>query len=204
MNKVDYPSIDDIKFDADGLVPAIIQDSRTRVVLMQAFMNRDSFQRTVTEGKVCFYSRSRQCLWTKGEESGNFLFVERILADCDNDSLLIKVIPAGVVCHTGNDTCWNERNEESDFLYTLERYLQKRRLDSPQESYTARLLSEGLNRVTQKVGEEAVETVIAALNQQDDLFLNEAADLMYHYLVLLMAKGYQLDDVTEILRLRHK
>lgn len=192
-----------LKFDAAGLIPAIIQDADTRVVLMQGYMNPESLDITQQTGKVCFFSRSRQRLWTKGEESGHFLLVKEILADCDRDSLLVKVKPIGPICHTGQDTCWNEKNREKDFLFYLENYLRERQHDSPEESYTARLIQRGINKVAQKVGEEAVELVIEAKDDNADLFLNEAADLLYHYLVLLIAKGFRLEDVLSILRERH-
>lgn len=196
--------IEKLKFDEKGLIPAIVQDANTGVVLMQAYMNRESLEETLKSGKVCFFSRSRQKLWTKGEESGNFLYLKNILADCDNDSLLVKAVPAGPTCHTGTDTCWGEVNREADFLFFLQRYLQKRKDDSPEVSYTARLIQRGINKVAQKVGEEAVELVIEAKDDNEDLFLNEAADLMYHYLVLLIAKGYGLEDVIKVLEGRHK
>lgn len=192
-----------LKFDAAGLIPAIIQDADTRVVLMQGYMNPESLDITQQTGKVCFFSRSRQRLWTKGEESGHFLLVKEILADCDRDSLLVKVKPVGPTCHTGQDTCWNEKNREKDFLFYLENYLRERQHDSPEESYTARLIQRGINKVAQKVGEEAVELVIEAKDDNADLFLNEAADLLYHYLVLLISKGFRLEDVLGILRERH-
>lgn len=192
-----------LKFDAAGLIPAIIQDADTRVVLMQGYMNPESLDITQQTGKVCFFSRSRQRLWTKGEESGHFLLVKEILADCDRDSLLVKVNPVGPTCHTGQDTCWSEKNREKDFLFYLENYLRERQHDSPEESYTARLIQRGINKVAQKVGEEAVELVIEAKDDNADLFLNEAADLLYHYLVLLIAKGFRLEDVLGILRERH-
>lgn len=196
--------IEKLKFDEKGLIPAIVQDANTGVVLMQAYMNRESLEETLKSGKVCFFSRSRQKLWTKGEESGNFLSLKTILADCDNDSLLVKAVPAGPTCHTGTDTCWGEVNRETDFLFFLQRYLQKRKDDSPEISYTARLIQKGINKVAQKVGEEAVELVIEAKDDNEDLFLNEAADLMYHYIVLLIAKGYGLEDVIKVLEGRHK
>lgn len=196
-------SLDQVKYDERGLIPAIIQDSNTRVVLMQAYMNKESLEKTLAEKLVCFFSRSKGRLWTKGEESGNFLTLVSIAVDCDGDSLLIKVIPKGVVCHTGSDTCWEETNISDNFLYYLESYLNKRKDDSPEDSYTARLISRGMNKVSQKVGEEAVELVIEALNNDKDLFLNEAADLMYHYIVLLIAKGFSLGDVENILSERH-
>ncbi|MDR1756817.1 MAG: bifunctional phosphoribosyl-AMP cyclohydrolase/phosphoribosyl-ATP diphosphatase HisIE [Culturomica sp.] len=193
-----------VKFDEKGLIPAIIQDADTRVVLMMGYMNAESLRRTEESGKVCFFSRSRQRLWTKGEESGNFLEVTGIRADCDGDTLLIRARPYGPVCHTGSDTCWREENRGSCFLFRLERLLQKRKNDAPSESYTARLLSRGINKVAQKVGEEAVELVIEAKDNDRELFLNEAADLMYHYLVLLLAKGYELEDVIAVLKGRNK
>lgn len=196
--------IDELKFDEQGLIPAIVQDSTTQVVLMQAYMNKESLQKTLESGKVTFWSRSRQKLWTKGEESGNFLNLVDILADCDKDSLLVKAQPMGPTCHTGADTCWGEVNREKDFLLFLERYLEKRKNDSPEVSYTARLISRGINKVAQKVGEEAVEVVIEAKDNNEELFLGEAADLMYHYLVLLQAKGYRLADVCKVLESRHK
>ena len=197
-------NVTELKFDAAGLIPAIIQDADTRVVLMQGYMNRESIAVTERSGKVCFFSRSRQRLWTKGEESGHFLCVKEMLADCDRDSLLVKVNPVGPTCHTGQDTCWGEKNEKADFLFYLQRYLQKRKEDSPEVSYTARLIGKGINKVAQKVGEEAVELVIEAKDDNEELFLNEAADLMYHYIVLLIAKGYGLEDVIGVLRGRHE
>ena len=195
---------DRLKFDEKGLIPAIVQDVNTEVVLMMGYMSRESLEETLKSGKVCFFSRSRQKLWTKGEESGNFLYLKSIKADCDLDTLLIKAVPAGPVCHMGTDTCWGEQNRERDFLFFLQKYLQKRKDDSPEVSYTARLISRGINKVAQKVGEEAVELVIEAKDDNEELFLNEAADLMYHYLVLLIAKGYGLEDVIRILESRHK
>ena len=192
-----------LKFDAAGLIPAIIQDVDTRVVLMQGYMNDASIKLSLETGKVCFFSRSRQRLWTKGEESGHFLLVKEILVDCDRDSLLVKVNPVGPTCHTGQDTCWGEKNVNKDFLFYLQRYLEKRKDASPEISYTARLIGKGINKVAQKVGEEAVELVIEAKDDNEDLFLNEAADLMYHYIVLLIAKGYRLEDVERVLEGRH-
>lgn len=196
--------MEDLKFNEAGLIPAIIQDAETRNVLMLGYMNQASLEETRKSGKVCFFSRSRQKLWTKGEESGHFLYLKEIKVDCDRDTLLVKVRPEGPTCHTGSDTCWGEKNEEADFLFYLQRFLQKRKNDSPEESYTARLISKGINKVAQKVGEEAVELVIEAKDENEELFLNEAADLMYHYLVLLIAKGYGLEDVIQVLRSRHK
>lgn len=195
---------DDLKFDEKGLIPAIVQDADTGVVLMLGYMNRESLEVTQKSGRVCFFSRSRQKLWTKGEESGNFLSLQEIKADCDRDTLLVKAVPAGPVCHTGAETCWGESNQTNDFLFFLQRFLQKRKDESPEESYTARLISRGINKVAQKVGEEAVELVIEAKDNNDGLFLNEAADLMYHYIVLLIAKGYGLEDVCRVLKSRHK
>lgn len=191
-------------FDDKGLIPAIVQDANTRVVLMMGYMNQEALDLTLKSGKVCFYSRSRQKLWTKGEESGHFLYLKEIKSDCDRDTLLVKAIPAGPTCHKGTDTCWQEKNEDVDFLFYLQHFLQKRKNDSPEESYTARLMAKGINKIAQKVGEEAVELVIEAKDENEELFLNEAADLMYHYLVLLIAKGYGLEDVCNVLRNRHK
>ena len=189
---------------ADGLAPAIVQDGATGKVLMLGFMNRDALDRTQAEGKVTFFSRSRKALWTKGEESGNFLLVKGIAVDCDRDTLLIKAEPLGPVCHTGADTCWNEKNHREDFLVCLEEIIESRRREAtPDESYVARLFSKGINKIAQKVGEEAVELVIEAKDHDDKLFLNEAADLLFHYLMLLNAKGYTLQDVTGVLKERH-
>lgn len=196
--------IENLTYDEKGLIPAIVQDADTRVVLMQAYMNAESLQKTLDTGKACFFSRSRQRLWTKGEESGNFLTVHEILSDCDRDSLLVKVSPTGPACHTGADTCWKEKNTPADFLFYLQDFLSARKNDDPNESYTARLIARGINKVAQKVGEEAVEVVIEAKDNDRDLFLNECADLMYHYIVLLIAKGYTLQDVIGVLEDRHK
>ena len=190
---------------ADRLVPAIIQDCDTNKVLMLGFMNQEALDRTRKEGKVVFYSRSKQRLWTKGEESGNFLLVKEIAVDCDQDTLLIKAEPLGPVCHTGADTCWNEKNHREDFLASLEEIIAQRRQEAnPENSYIARLFNKGINKIAQKVGEEAVELVIEAKDHHDDLFLNEAADLLFHYLILLNAKGYNLQDVTGVLQERHQ
>ena len=187
---------------SDGLIPAIIQDASTDKVLMLGFMNEDSFEKTKKENRVTFYSRSKKRLWTKGEESGNYLDVKEIILDCDNDTFLIKVNPAGPVCHKGTDTCWGEKNQ-SDFIFELEKIIQSRKTADPSSSYTAKLFSEGINKVAQKVGEEAVEVVIEAKDDNKELFLNESADLLFHYLVLLAAKGFELKDVMEILEKRH-
>ena len=203
MKNIKCPDVDTLTFDEGGLIPAIVQDATTRVVLMQAYMSRESYAKTQELGLATFYSRSRKRLWTKGEESGNVLHVSEILADCDKDSLLVKVHPVGPTCHLGTDTCWGEENVPENFLFYLEKYLNERKKDSPDDSYTARLISRGINKVAQKVGEEAVEVVIEAKDNDESLFLNECADLMYHYIVLLIAKGYHLQDVIEILKSRH-
>ncbi|GAB5553620.1 MAG: bifunctional phosphoribosyl-AMP cyclohydrolase/phosphoribosyl-ATP diphosphatase HisIE [Saprospiraceae bacterium] len=188
----------------DGLVPAIVQDAKTDVVLMLAYMDHAALEKTLAEKKVTFYSRSKQRLWTKGETSGNFLHLVDIQLDCDQDTLLVKVNPAGPACHTGSDTCFDEINQESNFLFHLERVIQGRKQNPDEKSYTSKLFQRGINKVAQKVGEEAVELVIEAKDDNEELFLNEAADLMYHYLVLLTAKGYNLNDVIRILEGRHK
>jgi phosphoribosyl-ATP pyrophosphohydrolase/phosphoribosyl-AMP cyclohydrolase len=189
----------------DGLVPAIIQDVTTQKVLMLGFMNREALDKTEKEGKVTFFSRSKGRLWTKGEESGNYLLLKNIALDCDRDTLLIKAQPLGPVCHTGADTCWDEKNHNEDFLSALEEIIQQRREQAdPSGSYVAGLCKKGINKIAQKVGEEAVELVIEAKDHDEQLFLNEAADLLFHYLILLNAKGYNLQDVTDILRERHK
>lgn len=188
----------------NGLVPAVIQDYNTHKVLMLGFMNEAALEQTETTGKVTFYSRSKQRLWVKGETSGNFLHVKSILSDCDDDTILIQAEPVGPVCHTGADTCFFEKNHKEDFLYYLEDIIELRKQQSPEQSYTAKLFSKGINKIAQKVGEEAVELVIESKDNNDDLFLNEAADLLFHYLVLLHAKNFSLSDVVEILRKRHK
>ena len=188
-----------------GLVPVIIQDDITQKVLMLGYMNQDAYRKTVEDQKVTFYSRSRQKLWTKGETSGNELLVKKIILDCDQDTLLIKAEPTGPVCHTGKDTCFEEANDRiADFLYTLEEIITNRKKSSPEESYTAKLFAGGLNKITQKVGEEATEVVIAALNEGDEAFKAEAADLIYHLLVLLSAKGITLREINSVLFNRHK
>lgn len=188
----------------NGLVPAVIQDYNTYKVLMLGFMNEAALEQTETTGKVTFYSRAKQRLWVKGETSGNFLHVKSILSDCDHDTLLIQAEPVGPVCHTGADTCFFEKNHKEDFLYYLEDIIELRKQQSPEQSYTAKLFSKGINKIAQKVGEEAVELVIESKDNNDDLFLNEAADLLFHYLVLLHAKNFSLSDVVEVLRKRHK
>ena len=188
---------------SDGLVPVIVQDFDTHKVLMLGFMNQEALTRTEEIGKVTFYSRSKKRLWTKGEESGNFLLLKEMLLDCDNDTLLIKADPVGPVCHTGADTCFSEKNHSQDFLYYLEHIIDLRRQVDPSESYVASLFAKGINKIAQKVGEEAVELVIEAKDDNEELFLEEAADLMFHYLLLLNAKGYKLHNVIQILKKRH-
>ncbi|VBB45641.1 fused phosphoribosyl-AMP cyclohydrolase; phosphoribosyl-ATP pyrophosphatase [uncultured Paludibacter sp.] len=189
----------------NGLVPAIIQDNNTLKVLMLGFMNEDALKKTEETGKVTFFSRTKNRLWTKGEESGNFLNVVSITPDCDNDTLLIKVNPVGPVCHTGNDTCWNEKNKtDIAFLQYLQEFITKRKAEMPEGSYTTSLFQKGVNRMAQKVGEEAVETVIEAVNGTDEGFLYEASDLIYHLIVLLTHKGYSLTDIAKELEKRHK
>jgi phosphoribosyl-AMP cyclohydrolase / phosphoribosyl-ATP pyrophosphohydrolase len=186
----------------DGLVPAVVQDAKTLHVLMVGFMNEDAYLKTRTEKKVTFYSRTKQRLWTKGETSGNVLNLVDIILDCDRDTLLIKATPQGPTCHTGADTCFNEKNERWD-LRTLETIIQDRKKNPQAGSYTNKLFDSGINKVAQKVGEEAVELVIEAKDDNEELFLNEAADLMYHYLVLLTAKGYSMERVLNVLKERH-
>ena len=188
-----------------GLVPAIIQDSVTRKVLMLGFMNEEAYNKTLTTGKVTFFSRTRQCLWTKGETSGNFLNLVSVAVDCDNDTLLIKAVPDGPVCHTGADTCWGEKNESDDilFLKELQDFICKRREEMPEKSYTTSLFKSGVNKMAQKVGEEAVETVIEACNGTDDRLIYEASDLIYHLIVLLTSKGYRIEDLARELKERH-
>jgi phosphoribosyl-AMP cyclohydrolase / phosphoribosyl-ATP pyrophosphohydrolase len=195
--KIDYAKY------SDGLVPAIVQDFDTDKVLMLGFMNEAAFLKTEETGRVTFFSRTKNRLWTKGEESGNFLELKSISVDCDNDTLLIKAHPKGPVCHTGADTCWMEKNHNSNFLNYLEDIIQLRKKASVDESYVAKLFSKGMNKIAQKVGEEAVELVIEAKDNNEELFLDEAADLMFHYLILLNAKGYRLDQVVNILKQRH-
>ncbi len=194
----------DFKKYSDGLVPAIIQDALTNKVLMLGFMNAAAIEKTQEIKKVTFFSRTKNRLWTKGEESGNFLHLVDMKIDCDNDTLLIKVNPVGPTCHTGADTCWNEKNISDNFLLHLEKVIADRKNNPSEKSYTTSLFQKGINKVAQKVGEEAVELVIEAKDDNEELFLGEAADLMFHYLVLLQAKGFELSDVTNVLKLRHK
>ena len=188
----------------NGIVPAIIQDAKSQKVLMLGFMTPEALEKTKEEGRVTFFSRTKNRLWTKGEESGNFLKVEEILEDCDQDTLLIRATPAGPVCHTGSDTCFNEQNTDSSFIQQLQELIHSRKEEMPEGSYTTSLFEKGINKIAQKVGEEAVELVIESKDNDDDLFLNEAADLLYHLLVLLSAKGKDIKDVSSILEQRHK
>ena len=196
----------DINFEKMGdLVPAIVQDNVTRKVLMLGFMNKEAYDKTVETGKVTFWSRTRNCLWTKGETSGNFLNVKDILLDCDKDTLLIKARPDGPVCHTGADTCWNEENSvDLNFLSYLQDFIDRRYKEMPEGSYTTSLFKSGVNRMAQKVGEEAVETVIEATNGTDDRLIYEASDLIYHLIVLLTSKGHRIEELAAELVKRHK
>ena len=195
-----------IKYDSNGLVPAIIQDATTKNVLMLGYMNEAAYQKTLETKQVTFFSRSKQRLWTKGEESGNFLNLVGVKNDCDNDTLLVTVNPVGPACHKGTDTCWGEENKTTyGFFSTLEDVIAERVANKDtNKSYVASLFSKGINKIAQKVGEEAVETVIEALDNNDELFLYESADLMFHYLMLLQAKGFTLTDIETELRSRHK
>ena len=196
-----------IDFDKlQGLVPAVIQDAVTNKVLMLGFMNREAYEKTVQTGLVTFWSRTRNCLWTKGETSGNVLRVVKILNDCDNDTLLIKVNPAGPVCHTGADTCWNETNERNPllFLTELQDFINKRHEEMPEGSYTTSLFKDGLNRMAQKVGEEALELVIEATNGTNDRLIYEGSDMLYHLIVLLTSKGLRIEDMAAELVERHQ
>lgn len=188
-----------------GLVPAIIQDAETEKVLMLGFMNEEAYQKTVESGRVTFFSRTKKRLWTKGEESGNFLNVVDMKADCDNDTLLIRVHPMGPVCHLGTDTCWGEKNENNSvmFLKTLQDFICHRYKEMPEGSYTTSLFQSGVNKMAQKVGEEAVETVIEACNGSDERLIYEGADLLYHLIVLLTSKGYRIEDLARELQERH-
>lgn len=188
----------------NGLVPAIIQDNYTQKVLMLGFMNEEAYQKTVETRKVTFFSRTKNRLWTKGEESGNFLNVVEIKADCDQDTLLIKVHPEGPVCHTGTDTCWGETNSQDImFLKELQDFICQRHAEMPEKSYTTTLFKSGVNKMAQKVGEEAVETVIEACNGTDERLIYEGADLLYHLIVLLTSKGYRIEDLARELKERH-
>jgi len=193
----------DFKKYPDGLVPVIIQDAVTRIVLMLGFMNEEALSKTIETRLVTFYSRSKQRLWTKGETSKNYLHLVDIKTDCDNDAILIKANPDGPVCHTGADTCFDEKNIDKDFLSYLEKIIRSRKEENPENSYVSSLFKKGLNKIAQKVGEEAVELVIEAKDNDDDKFKNEAADLLFHYLVLLNVKECTLDNVVEVLKERH-
>lgn len=195
----------DFKKNSDGLVPAIVQDAETRKVLMLGYMNEEAWNTTQTSGRVTFYSRSKNRLWTKGEESGNYLNFLSAKVDCDSDTLLIQATPLGPTCHTGTATCWGEDNAASyGFLSHLEEIIAQRKNADADDSYVASLFRKGINKIAQKVGEEAVETVIEAKDNNTDLFLNEAADLLFHYLILLKAKGHNLHEVATLLKSRHK
>ena len=202
-----FSGVEQIDFNKlNGLIPAVIQDYSTQKVLMVGFMNREALQKTLDTGKVTFFSRTKNRLWTKGEESGNFLNVVSMLADCDNDTLLLKVNPVGPVCHTGADTCFFEANSTPGFpfLSLLQDYIDKRKQEMPEGSYTTSLFQQGTSKISQKVGEEAVETIIGAMANDDENFIYEAGDLLYHLIVLLTHKGYRLENVVEELRKRHK
>ena len=195
----------------DGLVPAIVQDVTTKAVLMLGFMNQAAIEATIEKGKVTFFSRSKNRLWPKGEESGNFLMYKSMLSDCDQDTLLIMAQPTGPVCHTGSDTCWGASNQQSasilqhfKFLDNLEQIIESRKKADPKQSYVASLFANGINKIAQKLGEEAVELVIEAKDNNEQLFLDESADLLFHYLILLQSKGYQLSDVVKVLEQRHQ
>lgn len=201
MDMIDIEKLDFEK--TQGLVPCIVQDAKSNVVLMLGYMNREALDKTLSEKRLTFFSRSKKRLWTKGETSGNYMSLVEVKQDCDHDTLLFKVNPAGPACHTGADTCFDETNE-SFGLEFLENIIQERKNNPQAASYTNQLLNAGINKVAQKVGEEAIELVIEAKDDNKELFLGEAADLMYHYLVLLAAKGFELKDVMEVLRKRHK
>jgi len=190
----------------NGLVPAVIQDDKSRIVLMVGFMNAEAFEKTNETGLVTFFSRTKNRLWTKGEESGNYLKVKSILTDCDHDTLLIKAEPTGPVCHTGNDTCFSEINtpDEIKFLSYLQDFIEKRKKEMPEGSYTTSLFRKGTRKIAQKVGEEAVETIIGAMAGDNENFIYEASDLLYHLIVLLTEKGYRIEDVAGELKSRHK
>jgi phosphoribosyl-AMP cyclohydrolase / phosphoribosyl-ATP pyrophosphohydrolase len=187
---------------SQGLIPCIVQDANTRMVLMLGYMNREALDKTLAEKRITFFSRTKQRLWTKGETSGNYLNLVEVTTDCDQDTLLFKANPTGPTCHTGKDTCFSEKNEDAGLAF-LESIIQERKRNPKAGSYTNQLLDSGINKMAQKVGEEAVELVIEAKDNNKELFLGEAADLMYHYLVLLTAKGFKLDDVLTVLRSRH-
>lgn len=188
----------------NGLIPAIIQDNYTQKVLMLGFMSKEAYEKTMETGKVTFFSRTKNRLWTKGEESGNFLHVVSVKADCDNDTLLIMVHPEGPVCHKGTDTCWGDKNEQDImFLKELQDFIDRRRQEMPEKSYTTSLFNSGVNKMAQKVGEEAVETILEACNGTDERLIYEGADLLYHLIVLLTYKGYRIEDLARELKERH-
>lgn len=200
-------NISQLNFDKlNGLIPAVIQDSKTLKVLMVGFMNKEAAEKTIEKGQVTFFSRTKNRLWTKGEESGNFLNVDQLLIDCDDDTLLVKASPVGPVCHTGADTCFDEINRDNDlqFLVYLQDFIDKRKKEMPEGSYTTTLFEEGTRKITQKVGEEAVETIIGAMANDDENFIYEAGDLIYHLIVLLSHKGYRIQDIVTELKKRHK
>jgi len=194
----------DFEKSPEDLIPAIVQDAQTQKVLMLGYMNRESFDKTNETGKVTFFSRSRQTIWVKGETSGNFLDVKEILVDCDDDTILIKATPAGAVCHTGADTCFGEKNAAENFLFELEKVIQNRKANPNESSYTSKLFESGLNKIAQKVGEEAVELIIEAKDENTELFKAEAADLLYHFLILLSAKNLELIDILGTLKQRRR
>lgn len=196
----------DFNKNQDGLIPAIIQDATTKTVLMLGYMNQEAYNKTLETNKVTFFSRSKNRLWTKGEESGNFLNLVDLKVDCDNDTLLVKVNPDGPTCHTGSETCWQEsNNQEYGFISKLESIIQQRKENATSDkSYVASLFEKGINKIAQKVGEEAIEVVIEAKDNNDNLFLDESADLLFHYLILLQAKGFKLQDVVTVLETREK
>lgn len=196
----------EIDFDkSGGLVPAIIQDATTMKVLMLGYMNREAYEKTIQTGRVTFYSRSRKCLWTKGETSGNYLELVSIAPDCDNDTLLVMAHPCGPTCHKGTDTCWGEANEATPllFLTTLQDFIEKRHEEMPEGSYTTSLFKDGINRMAQKVGEEALEAVIEAVNGSNERLIYEGADMLYHLTVLLTSKGLRIEDLAKELQVRH-
>ncbi|WP_185861444.1 bifunctional phosphoribosyl-AMP cyclohydrolase/phosphoribosyl-ATP diphosphatase HisIE [Blattabacterium cuenoti] len=185
-----------------NLIPVIVQDSKTDKVLMLGYMNQEAYQKSIDEKKVTFYSRSKKRLWTKGEISKNYLFIKKILIDCDQDTLLIKAEPAGPICHKGSDTCWNEINH-NNFLFHLENIISNKIKKKQENSYIYQLSKKGINRISQKLGEEAVELIIESKDDNKNLFLNESADLLFHYLILLKKKGFKIQDVINILENRH-
>lgn len=204
---IPHPNANQIDFaKGSGLVPAIVQDAVTRRVLMLGYMNREAFDTTIRLGRVTFFSRSRQCLWTKGETSGNFLEARELRLDCDADALLVLATPHGPTCHTGADTCWGEQNTPSSlsFLTELQDFINTRRTEMPEGSYTTSLFRDGINRIAQKVGEEALETVIEAVNGSDERCVYEASDFLYHLIVLLSAKGLRIEQVVDELAERHR